>query len=283
MTARRCDAAAFPSISDVLPPRKRPALGAQGGAVSMLRRRITQLQTRWPGTGEVRTARRELSGSDPSIRPGRDELNRHLVNPKAAACTSARSSARVDLVTAARHPGTAQGQLRHPRPADDRRFAGVEGHRPGTGCVSGCKAADGWRRPSRQGQSPRARAGPDHGQLVRRPDTESLRRDARAGWLERWIRCRRLRLLRGLHAGDRHQRLDPHSQLAQFDRRPATVAWTVEPRGHHSVRPHPGHRRADGANGRGHRPILDATVGYDRLTRQRRRAAGGCRGRISRR
>ena len=61
------------------------------------------------------------------------------------------------------------------------------------------------------------------------------------------------RVLRRVHDGYRHERIDPHPELSQLDRRPSSVAGSVEPRRHHSVRPHPGHRRPDGTNRRGHR------------------------------
>ena len=59
--------------------------------------------------------------------------------------------------------------------------------------------------------------------------------------------------LRRVCDGHRHQRIDSHSQLAQQHCRPAAVGRPLEPFGNHPVRAHAGYRRADGANGIGHR------------------------------
>ena len=63
-------------------------------------------------------------------------------------------------------------------------------------------------------------------------------------------------------------------ELAQLDRRSAADAGALEPRRHHSVRSHPGHRRPDGAHGRRHRahPRRDS-----RLRRRRSKHGGGPR------
>ena len=125
------------------------------------------------------------------------------------------------------------------------------------------QAAPGWRGASRQAQSPRARARSDECQLAWRPDAESVRRDAGAGRIERRLRCRRGRVLRRVHDGNRHQRIDPHTQLAQFDRGPASIAGLssragIIPFGHTQDTGGPMARTVEDIA-----LILDATVGYD--------------------
>ena len=85
------------------------------------------------------------------------------------------------------------------------------------------------------------------------PDARTVRSDARARWIERWIRRRGRRQIRRVHDGHRHGRIDSHPQLAQQHCRPAAVGRPLEPLGNHPVRAHAGYRRADGANGIGHR------------------------------
>ena len=92
---------------------------------------------------------------------------------------------------------------------------------------------------------------------------EPVRPDARARRFERRIRRGRCRKLRRVHHGHRHERVDPHSQLAQRHRRPSAVGRVVEPRGHHPVRPHSGYRRTDGADRGGYRDRPRRHGGHD--------------------
>ena len=209
------------------------------------------------GAGVVGAAGADVHPAHQRLRPiGPAAERRHPPQSKCrgrGACTRRGAQGTWTARTAARDPGAAEGQLRHERHANDRRLARAARHRPETGCVSGREAAAGRRGAAGQGEPPRARARSHDGQLVRWLHVESLRRDARTGRIERRLRRGRGRVLRGVHAGNRHQRIDPDTQLAQLDRGPAADGGALESCRHHSVRSHPGHWRPDGADRRRHR------------------------------
>ena len=144
----------------------------------------------------------------------------------------------------------AQGQLRHRRPADDRRVALAGGIASATGRVHRAEAARRRRAHPGQGQSAGAGDGRQHRQLARRADAQPVRPHPYAGRIERWDRRSGRR---GPGAGRHRQRyrtVDPIAGLGQQSRRHPADARVGQPARHHPGERHPGRGRADRAHRR---------------------------------
>jgi len=197
--------------------------------------------------------------------------------PRPRPCPRRGAARRAGPRPAARDPHHPQGQLRHARPADERRLARARPPSSAGGRLRRAPAARGGRGDPRQGQHARA-CGRDHDdQLPGRADVQSVRPATHRRRFEWRHRGRDRGQLRRGGVGLGYLRLHPHPGRVREPRGAAPYGRPREPRGSAAPLAHPGrswparpHRRRPR-----HRARCDRRHGPRRLVHPRVRAARG--------